>query len=84
MKKILVSSCTNPYKFVILGKYCGSECSFTKNVGGTHTSRLLQILSLIRFTLQVHIGAIITSIYNTHVNRLLIDDRSAHTSDDQL
>ncbi len=34
------------------------------------TSRLLHVLSLIRYTKQVHTGAIITSLYNTHVNRL--------------
>ncbi len=44
----------------------------------------MHVLSLIRFTLQMHIGAIITSLYNTHGNQLLIDHRSAHTSDDRI
>ncbi len=83
-RKILLSSCTNSYKFVILATFCGSECSFTQNFPGAHISRVLHVLSLIRCTLHVHIGAIITSLYNTHVNRLLIEHRSAHTSDDRF
>ncbi len=85
-RKIILSSCTNPYKFVILGEYCGSEWSFIQNFPGGHIppGYFIYVLSHIQFTLQVHIGAIITSLYNTQVNRLLINHRSGHTSDDWL
>ncbi len=66
------------------GQILWSRMQFYTKFPGAYTSRLLHVLLLIRFTLQVHIGAIITSLYNTHINRLLINHRSAHTSDGWL
>ncbi len=80
-------------KFIINYKkeICNSEqtlwlrmLSFRKLSQGVHTSWLLHVLSLIRFALQVHTGAIITSLYNAYVNRLLTNHRSAHISDHRL
>ncbi len=41
-------------------------------------------LSLIRCVLQAHSADFVTNLQNVHINWLLIDDRSAHTSDNRL
>ncbi len=56
---------------------------YTNFPGGTYL-QVTSCLVTLRFTLKVHIGAIITSLYNIHVNRLLIYHRLAHTFDDRL